>query len=161
VALTWHRRLGVVVLALAVLVLAAVVFAVIVPQLVNATHTVGGMKVGQQRCSDTIFSDADTTEECGRLTSFANQLLDQTPHAPVASVAVYREPPPTSRTLNTYGGYADFAIVSFKLSDDTEQPFYVRCGIGIAKELCFDLRPVKPGETMDQQVSYPNPVAVP
>jgi hypothetical protein len=165
-ALTWHRRLGVVGLVLAVLVLAAVVFAVILPQLVNATHTVGGMKVGQQRCTDTIFSGADTTEECGRLASFANQLLDQTPHAPVASVAVYREPPSgNSHILNLgdqmYGGYHDFAIVSFKLSDDTEQAFYVRCGVGIAKELCFDLRPVKPGETIDQQLSYPNPVAVP
>ena len=55
----------------------------------------------------------------------------------------------------------DFAIVSFRLSDDTDRAFYVRCGVGIAKELCFDLRPFKPGGTMDQQLSYPNPVAVP
>jgi hypothetical protein len=63
--------------------------------------------------------------------------------------------------LNIYGGYADFAIVSFKLSDETNQAFYVRCGVGIAKELCFDLRPLEPGDTTGQEVFEPDPVAVP
>jgi hypothetical protein len=164
--LTRHRKLiGAAVLVFAAFVLAVVMLIVVLAQ-VNARHTVGGLKVGQGRCIDTIVSDPDTTDECGRLTSFATQLLDQAPHAPIASVALYREPPSgDTNTLNLgdqmYGGYHDFAIVSFKLSDDTEQAFYVRCGIGIAKELCFDLRPSKPGEAMDQQVTYPNPVAVP
>jgi hypothetical protein len=131
----------------------------IVANVAMTTSTVAGLEVGSQRCTGSDNGDPDAREECARLATFARQLLDQESHAPVASVTLYRERP--SNILNTYGGYADFAIVSFKLSDQTTQAFYVRCGVGIAKELCFDLRPIKPGETMDQQMSYPNPVAVP
>lgn len=145
-------------IGIGVVAIATVIVAGIVLGQIGAPKTVAGaMKVGPQRCTD---SDPSEKEECARLTTFARQLLDQAPHAPVASVEVYEEPP--SNVLHTVSGYADFAIVSFKLSDEPNQAFYVRCGVGIAKNLCFDLRPLKPGEwTVDDAMTNPNPVVVP
>jgi hypothetical protein len=146
-------------IALGVVVLVA---AVLGANVMMARGSVAGLKVGPQRCSGDILGlESGKAEECRRLATFAQELLDQASHAPVASVSVYNPPPTDPNILNTYGGYADFAIVSFKLSNDTEQAFYVRCGVGIAKNLCFDLRPLLPGETADQEASHPNPVVVP
>ena len=119
--------------------------------------TVGGMAVGPHRCTGTD-SDPDALEECDRLTTFARQLLDQTPHGPVTSVAVYQEPP--SNIIQTYGGYHDAAIVSFNIGGD-ENAFYVNCGAGISKTLCFDPRPLKPGDTTYVPASHPEPYEVP
>jgi hypothetical protein len=101
----------------------------------------------------------DDSDECRRLTTFAQQLLDQSAHAPIDSVAVYREP--ETRVLKTYSGYHDFAIVAFRLTDGAEKAFYIRCGAGIDASICFDLRPLKPGFGMDERASDGRAVDVP
>jgi hypothetical protein len=143
-------------IAISVLVTGLVVAAIIL--LATGNGLVGGMKAGPQRCAETV-ADPAAREECGRLLTFANRLLDQQPHAPFTSTALFEAAPPGG--LAAYSGYHDFAIVAFKLSDDTKQAFYVRCGAGLARNLCFDLRPIKPGEgTPDTKASHPDPVPV-
>lgn len=140
--------------AAALVAAAALAFLILSPP---SHATVGGMAVGPQRCTGTD-SDPDALEECARLTTFARQLLDQTAHGPVTSVAVYQEPP--SNIVQTYGGNHDAAIVSFKIAGN-ENAFYVNCGAGISKTLCFDPRPLKPGDTTYVPASHPEPYEVP
>lgn len=123
--------------------------------------SVGGIPVGPQRCTASGEAMYNDPVRCRRLTTFARQLLDESAHAPIDSVAVYREPEMDPNVLKTYSGYHDFAIVAFRLTVGAETAFYVRCGVGISETLCFDLRPLKPGFGMDERASNGNPVAVP
>jgi len=102
-------------------------------------------------------ADPSDREDCERLKTFANQLLDQRLHAPVVSVAVYEEPPP----LKPSNSDGPPAIVAFTLLDADVRSFYVSCGAGPAKSLCFDMRPLEPGEWTEWKLSHPNPVNVP
>jgi hypothetical protein len=123
---------------------------------------VGGYHVGPLRCTDASAPHAD---DCRRLVAYGQRLLDQASHAPVASVAVYEEPP--TGYLRMISGAGDFAIVAFILTDGTVPAFYIRCGAGFDETLCMDLRPLKPGFRPSDvghdapMPSNPNPVPVP
>jgi hypothetical protein len=121
--------------------------------------TVGAYDVGPPRCTDPGSVGTSDREECRRLTTYAQHLLDQASHAPVDSVAIYAEPP--NALVETFSGFHDFAIVAFKLADGAVQAFYIRCGVGTDETLCMDLRPLKPGFGLDEHASNPNPVSVP
>ncbi len=149
-------------------VLIVVVFGLNAPGVISRSinsavnPTFAGLKVGPLRCTEIQTTDQDPSvkEECGRLTTYASQLLDQEPHAPVALVEVYQEPH-FDPYINTYGGLHDSAIVTFRLSDGQKRAFFINCGAGATKTLCWDLRPRQPGDTKNKKLSRPNPVTVP